>query len=351
MRKRNRLRWFFAQPNFSYSHISFLILFLSYFLILSCSTPDDIFLLKGKFKNFNQGELYIYSQTGKGRIDTVRLAEGKFSYDLFLDDTLVLSVVFPNYSEIPVIAMPGTSVNMEGDASHLKEVSVKGTSENNELTAFRLQISTQTPPEAKKSAAAFIKEHPSSPACLYLLNKYFLLMADANYEEAAQLLELVTKANPGKRRLNDILSQIRGLSAAKAGKRLPRFTAVTTNGARVTQSDLQGTMNVISVWATWNYESQSQQRELKKLKKEYGSRLQLLSLCLDGNPEECKKQLKHDSISWYTVCDGRMWSGELARDLGISRVPDNILIDSQGKIVGRSLSLDELKKKLADKLK
>ena len=48
----------------------------------SCSNSSDIFVLKGKFKNFNQGELYVYNLMGRGVIDTIRLSEGKFTYDI-----------------------------------------------------------------------------------------------------------------------------------------------------------------------------------------------------------------------------------------------------------------------------
>ncbi|MBO6059335.1 MAG: DUF4369 domain-containing protein, partial [Bacteroidaceae bacterium] len=92
--------------------------------------------MKGKFKNFNQGELFVYSLQGKGKVDTVRMSEGKFSYEIPLeDDTLMLSVVFPNYSEIPVVAMPGMYLQMEGDASHLREVKVMGDDVNELLTS------------------------------------------------------------------------------------------------------------------------------------------------------------------------------------------------------------------------
>ena len=263
---RNRLRMKTAQPYFSFSRLvafSFLLLF-----IFACERPEETFQLKGQFKNFSQGELYIYSLTGKGRIDTVRLADGKFNYETFLDDTLVLSVVFPNFSEIPVVATPGASVSMEGNASHLKEVSVKGTKENKLLTAFRIKISTQTPPEVKKSAIAFIKDNPASPASLYILNKYFLLTANADYNEASKLLTIMSKASPHNQLIQRLHRQVEGLKTVCEGRRLPKFSAYTTKGARVTNSDLQGVLNVISTWASWNYESQRQQRLLRQLKKE-----------------------------------------------------------------------------------
>lgn len=323
----------------------FLIFHFSFFLF-SCSSPDDTFVLKGKFKNFNQGELYIYSLQGKGRIDTVRLADGRFSYDTFLDDTLVLSVVFPNFSEVPVVAIPGSTITMQGDASHLKEVAVEGNSENKALTDFRLKVATQTPPEAQKTAAAFIREHPASPASLYLLNKYFLLTATTPSAEAAKLIAACAKASPHRLRLQRLQRQVEGLRTARVGAPLPRFSAVTTRGARVTQADVKGTVGVVSVWATWSYESQNIQRQLRQLKKKYGSRLQLLSICLDGNPEECKAQMERDSITWYTVCDGQMWSSPVVEKLGICRVPDVIIVDSKGKMTDRGLNADELKKKV-----
>ena len=88
--------------------------FLLALTVVACSNPDDMFRLKGKFKNFNQGELAVFNQMGRGSVDTIRLADGKFTYDLPLlqADTVVLSVVFPNYTIIPVIAAPGFSLTM-----------------------------------------------------------------------------------------------------------------------------------------------------------------------------------------------------------------------------------------------
>lgn len=322
-------------------------------IAVSCSDSDDIFRLKGKFKNFNQGEITIFSQMGRGSIDTVRLAEGKFTYDLPLlqQDTIVLSVLFPNYLDIPVIAAPGMSLKMEGDASHLREVTVTGNEENNVLTQFRLNLGGLAPAEAAKSAEKFITEHPESPACLYILNKFFLMKVDADYEKADRLMALMVKAAPHRRQLVLIQKEISQLRTARQSKTLPSFTAVTTTGSRVGKSDLSGELNIVSIWASWNYESQSIQRNLHMQKRKYGSRLQLLSICVDGNPEECKQTMKNDSINWPVVCDGKMWQTPAVGQLGFAGVPDNIVTDRNGRILARGLSLVDLQKKIEEKLK
>ena len=325
---------------------SFFLFLLLCGLISACGNSGQAFRMKGKFKNFNQGELYVYGLHGIKGIDTIKLANGKFDYELTLKDTVLLSVVFPNFSEIPVIATPNASLTMEGDASHLREVEVSGTDDNKLLTAFRLQVNELTPPEAIKAAAAFIKEHPSSTASQYILNKYFLMKADADYRKANELLSLMVKATPGNRRLAVLQKQVSGLKMTKKGDKLPAFSVVTTEGNKFANTDLRGELNVISVWASWNYESQSNQRQLWRYQKKYGSRLGLMSICLDGNPAECKSQITRDSLTWPIVCDGQMWAMPIVKKLGLYAVPDNMLVDRSGKIVIRHASMNDIKKEL-----
>lgn len=317
----------------------------------SCSNSSDIFVLKGKFKNFNQGELYVYNLMGRGVIDTVRLSEGKFTYDILQEDTALLSVVFPNFSEIPVIATPGANLMMAGDATHLREVTVTGTKDNDRLTDFRLRVADKTPPEAEKEAAEFIKENPASPGCLYLLNRYFLLKTNPDYKKVSGLLDVMLKENSGNPQFTQLKKQVQGLKSLKVGSVLPDFTAVTTTGSRITKADLWGDVNVISTWASWSYDSQNIQRQLRKLRKEFGSRLQLVSICLDANTNEHKQTAKRDSISWAIICDGKMWQTPIISQLGINAVPDNIVTDKNGKIIARGLSAVELQKEIEKKLK
>jgi len=325
------------------------LLFLLLSSLQACGPASDSFRLTGKFKNFNQGELYIYGLEGKGHIDTIRLADGKFNYEPFLEDTMIMSVVFPNYSEIPVIAVPGTAVSMTGDASHLRDTRVTGTDDNQLLTDFRLQVNEQTPPEAMKTAAAFIADNPSSLACIYVLNRYFLARYDANLDEAVKALTLMTKAEPNIR-LRNLLTQVKTLQATRVGKTLPQFSDVTIEGRRISNTTLQGDVNVIFTWAVWNFDSQAYQRTLQKMKRRYGARLTVLGLCLDGNPADCRHLLERDTVSWPTVCDGRMWKNPTVEKLGFSAVPEIIVTNRSGKILARRLSQAELQNKVDELL-
>lgn len=295
----------------------------------------------------------MYSTDGGIRkLDTIGVKGGRFTYQIPLDSAATFVLVFPNYSEIPVIGVSGAKVEVEGDASHLKEIKVRGTKENDLLTGFRLKVSEMTPPETVREAADFITKHPDALSSTFLLNKYFVQSQTPDYKKALSLAKTIHEARPGNKRIAALVKHLEGLQAIRNGATLPKFTATDIKGRPISSGDLYAPVNVITTWATWNYESQNIQRQLKRREKEKGvNRLRILSICLDANAKECRRLMDRDSITWCNICDERMWDNPILTTLGLSRIPDNIITDSQGRILAHSLPVAELNKKIDELLK
>lgn len=332
---------------------SIILLTSSILLLSACGADRGTFRMEGEFKGFNQGEFYVYSTDGGIRkLDTIGVKGGRFAYQIPLDSTATFVLVFPNFSEIPVLGESGATVEIEGDASHLKEIEVMGTKENEQMTAFRMKVSEMTPPEAIKEAATFIKEHPASLASLYLLNKYFIQTPTADYKQAFELAQAILEAKPEDKKIATLVKQLEGMKALNSNGTLPKFTGTDIKGKPISSGDLYAKVNVITTWATWNYESQNIQRQLKRLEKEKGvNQLKIVSICLDANAKECRKMMDRDSITWCNICDGKMWDTPILTKLGLMKVPDNIITNSQGKIIAHSLPVAELNKKINELLK
>ena len=341
----------FLISRFSLKFLSSFLLPLSSFLFLSsCGAESGTFRMKGSFKGFNQGELYVYSIDGGIRkMDTIQVAHGEFTYQIPLDTAATFVLVFPNFSEIPVFGASGATAEINGDVSHLKEIKVEGTEENEQMTTFRLRVSEAMPPEAVKEAAAFIKKYPKSLGSLYLLNKYFIQNIQPDYRQAYELADTIQKANPDNRQLSELKKQLEGLKDLTDKGRLPKFTSTDIKGKPVSSADLYAKVNVITTWSTWNYESMNIQRQLKSIEKAKGvSKLKIVSFCLDASVKDCQKRMDQDSITWSNVCDGRMWQSPALIRLGLNKVPDNIVTDSQGKIIAHSLPSNEFRKKIEE---
>ena len=325
-----------------------LLALLAAFLLCSCGDGQKKFKIEGSFKGFNQGELYVYGLNGAQKLDTIGVSRGEFTYKADITEPTTLIVVFPNFSEIPVFAEPGVTITMEGDAVHLKETEVKGTNINKEMTAFRLKTSAMMPPGVKGTATQYIYERPESPICTYLLTKYFVMVPNPDYDNIQKLGNMIMKAQPDNKEVAALLKKLGALRAVKQGAHLPSFSAKGLKGETVSTADLNAKVNVISLWASWNYESMSIQGLLARLQRENPGKLKVVSISVDGSVKDCQQIVNRDSVRWSTVCDGRMWESPILQQLGMTYLPDNIVIDGQGKIVGRTLDYQKLNDKIKE---
>lgn len=327
-------------------------LFVLLLFLVSCGTENGKFRLEGRLRNINQGEFYVYSPDGAIEgLDTIPVREGRFIYEVPLRDEGTFVIVFPNFSEQVVFGRTGKKVTVKGDATHLKEMTVSGTDENEDMTKLRMELNRLTPPEIPKAVEAYIKENPLSPVSVYLLQRYFVADRQADYKKAAELARLMLKENPDNGRLITLSKQLSRLKAS-SDQRLPKFSATDVRGKRVTEAHLKAKVNVVTVWASWNFQSTDMQRRLKQKKDKFGDKLSVLSICLDGRPADCKRTVvDRDSLKWPTVCDGLMWQTPLLVKFGISDVPANLIADDKGRITDRNLTPQKLDEKIEQLLK
>ncbi|MBS6662677.1 MAG: DUF4369 domain-containing protein [Prevotella histicola] len=321
-----------------------IVLFLLLVLILiSCGTRSGHFKMEGRFLHMNQGELYVYSPDGGiDGLDTIKIEAGRFAYEIPCSKPATLVIIFPNYSVQPIFAESGGSVEVKADASHLKEMEVKGTDDNELMTKFRKQIANSSPPDELKYAIQFIKDHPESTVSVYLLNRYLIQTETPDYKQAANLLKILLKEQPGNVTLGRLQRQISGLGTLRVGDKLPNFTAKDINGKLINNATLANQTIIISTWAAWSYESLDFQRALNDAVK--AGKIAALGISVDANPKEVRQALKNDDITFPNVCDGKMLSTPLLKTFGLTTVPDNIVVRN-GKIIERGITANTVRQR------
>jgi len=321
-----------------------IVLFLLLVLILiSCGTRSGHFKMEGRFLHMNQGELYVYSPDGGiDGLDTIKIEAGRFAYEIPCSKPATLVIIFPNYSVQPIFAESGGSVEVKADASHLKEMEVKGTDDNELMTKFRKQIANSSPPDELKYAIQFIKDHPESTVSVYLLNRYLIQTETPDYKQAANLLKILLKEQPENVTLGRLQRQISGLGTLRVGDKLPNFTTKDINGKLINNATLANQTIIISTWAAWSYESLDFQRALNDAVK--AGKIAALGISVDANPKEVRQALKNDDITFPNVCDGKMLSTPLLKTFGLTTVPDNIVVRN-GKIIERGITANTVRQR------
>ncbi|HAL53576.1 TlpA family protein disulfide reductase [Sphingobacterium multivorum] len=195
----------------------------------------------------------------------------------------------------------------------------------------------------------FIQSNPNSFYSLYLLNKSF-----SSLSRHPDLLNTLYNAlsTEQKNSFTGILlnKKVKAQPQLEIGKSLPIFELANDNGNLVSLEDFRGKYVLVEFWASWCGPCRKEFPLLQSLYSEYKSKnFEILAVSIDESRMDWLTAINNEKLLWTNVRDKGGFSGELYQIFGLKGVPDNFLLDKEGKIVARNLRSSELKKVL-DKL-
>ena len=129
------------------------------------------------------------------------------------------------------------------------------------------------------------------------------------------------------------------------------FTQNDTAGVPVKLSSLKGKYLLIDFWASWCGPCRAENPNLVKVYNKYrGKNFHILGVSLDrpGQKEKWMKAIYDDKLEWTQVSDLQFWNNEVAKQYGIRAIPQNLLLDPEGKIIAKNIRGEELENKVAE---
>lgn len=195
---------------------------------------------------------------------------------------------------------------------------------------------------------SFVNERPNSPVALYAVKQY------AGYDIDAEKVGPLFEALPTKTRnwpsAVAFREQIEIAKKTGIGKFAMDFTQNDTLGMPVSLSQFRGKYVLVDFWASWCGPCRVENPNVVKVFNQYKHKgFTVLGVSLDRPNAKDKwlKAIHDDGLAWTQVSDLKFWDNEVARLYGIRAIPQNFLIDPQGRIIAKNLRGLELEQYLA----
>lgn len=197
--------------------------------------------------------------------------------------------------------------------------------------------------ERKKIEYNFVRENPASFVSFSLMKSY------ANYmdESCEPLFNSLDKTFKESTEGKEIIIRLEKAKKFFIGQPITDFTQKDSLGNDVALSSLKGKYVLIDFWASWCGPCRSENPNLVKLYQQYKKdNFEIIGISLDTNRDKWLKGIKADGLKWLHVSDLKGWKNEVAKLYDVNFIPQNLLIDPNGIIVGKNLNGVSLELKL-----
>jgi len=189
----------------------------------------------------------------------------------------------------------------------------------------------------------FFASHPKSYVTAFQLRFHSGTLLLDSLKLFYDRLGPVQQSSPGR----EIAGEIEKLQAGSPGSMAKDFSVTELNGSPLTLSALKGKYVLIDFWASWCVPCRKSMPHVKELYARYKDKgLEVIGVSDDDRDSAAwKKAVDKDGTGiWHNVLRGLDWDKikkheknerDISEKFGIHSLPTKILIDKEGKIIGR----------------
>ncbi len=272
-------------------------------------------------------------------------------------------LIFGDQPPLVPMFLDNSNIQIKGDKNSLDQLSITGSPSENQfaeyLTALKpyenglqpsADIDSGTILNIEKVSEAFVKKYPTS----YVSPLAIIRLYQANEDgEKADKLYKSLSAKVQASSLGMYVNQLLQESKINAiGSVVKDFTQTDTSGNAVKISSFRGKYVLLDFWASWCRPCRMENPNVVAAFNKYQNKnFTILSVSLDQAKPAWISAIQMDGLKWNHVSDLKGWNNEVAALFQIRSIPQNLLIDPNGKIIAKNLRGASLDSKLGEILK
>ena len=330
------------------------------------ATAQTKYTVSGTYAE-NDKKVYLIDELTEQKIDSTLVADGKFSFTGTADKDALMAVKTQGRSWTTQFFNDGTPVTI-----NLNDSTLKGSQQNERLTKINYEMEqprkrfaakvgnlTEADIEAradelsedmnkllkelKTRAINTFKEDRNSLIPVAFAGYYFFENGVETYDQLVK--EGVVFANhPYLKKMRDEMEEATkpkdGEKTAFIGQQYTDLEMADPDGKMHKISELvgEGKYVLVDFWASWCGPCRAEMPNvLEAYNKFHDKGFEVVGVSFDQKKEAWVKAIGQLKMPWLQISDLKGWECAAAPIYKVNSIPDNILIDPQGKIVDRGL--------------
>ncbi|WP_430809724.1 MULTISPECIES: redoxin domain-containing protein [unclassified Carboxylicivirga] len=345
-----------------------LTLIITLAIIVSCNTQQRNCQLKGTLENApDSTTLFLTNYENKKLVDSIKVLNGKIDFKVQLSTPRKFYLHNRRnkyeFRDRKIIWLEPSEITINGDYRFLKNLEVLGSemhsefedyillinNANKQINTLREQIHFKSNEEKKKDSLKieWLQENLIDSITSFLLNKsnsYVTLTS--LYEECCMAYRHLNKKQI-KNIYQNLSEELKSLKQGveikeyinlpdppKVGDIAPEIQQVTPKGDTISLSDYRGKYVLLDFWDSRCAPCRGSHKWLRRIYKKFNSKgFEIIGISGDTEKRRWVNAIKQDSIEWVNISDLKGWRNEAFLIYDVKFIPQNYLINPDGKII------------------